>query len=491
MLYLIHPRRAGASFRSFLGLSCVFACAAARGAAQMVPSAYDQPWAVPAARAAEQAKAAEKDRRTAVDAGHLYTLPELIDLAEEHNPATRAAWERARLQAGALGVARSDLYPALTAVMMSNTTRDGVLLGDVFVRQTLGLYQPMLQVNYLVLDFGNRSARIETARQQLLSASLAFNRVQLDVLFETARRYYRLLDTIGQQDAAQINFNNADTVRKAVEARLAVGLATLPDALEARAAAEQATFTLQATIGDVDIARGDLLSLVGASPLARLQVQSLAELVLPAHLQTDAEADLTRALAQRPELGEQVAARDEAQAEIRSAHSAFLPELQFQGQGGEVRAYGRQNQLNDTYAGPLEEWNVSLNLQWNVFDGGRRIAELERAHAAEKQAQANIDDTRDQVEQQVWTAYVTLRTAFSQRDAAAALLAASQTSYEASLRSYQLGLRNTVDVVSAQRTLAQALSSDVAARTQLLTQLANLSYRTGDLLQSAAKKAHP
>ena len=446
---------------------------------------------MPAGTEARQARAVEADPRTAIDPAHVYVLPELIDLAERHNPSTRAAWAQARAQAAQLGIARSDLFPALTAVMMTNTTRDGILFGPSFVRQTLGLYEPMLQVNYLILDFGNRSAQIAIAREQLASANLSFNRVQLDVLFETARRYYRLLDTIGQREAAQVNFDNADTVRKAVEARLAVGLATLPDALEAQAAAAQANFTLQAAIGDVDVARGDLLSLLGASPTAPLQVQSLADLPLPNHLDANPENEVKRALAQRPEIGEQVAARDAARAEIRGARSAFLPQVSFQGQGGEVRAYGRQDQLNDTYAGPLEEWNVNLNLQWTLFDGGRRTAALARAHADETRAQANIDETRDEVEQQVWTAYVNLRTAFYQRDAAAALLAAAQTSYGASLKSYQLGLRNTVDVVTAQRTLAQALSSDVAARTSLLTQLVNLSYRTGDLLQSAARKAQP
>ena len=205
----------------------------------------------------------------------------------------------------------------------------------------------------------------------------------------------------------------------------------------------------------------------------------------------DVHGQVERALSQRPELGAQVAERDAARAEIRSAHSAFLPELQFQGQGGEVRAYGQQNQLPDTYAGPIEEWNASLNLRWNLFEGGRRTAELTRAHADEQRAQAGIDQTRDDVEQQVYSAYVALRTAFFERDAAAALLSAAQTSYDAALKSYQLGVRNTVDVVTTQRTLAQALSSDVAARTDVLTQLANLAYRSGDLLQSASRKAHP
>ena len=91
----------------------------------------------------------------------------------------------------------------------------------------------------------------------------------------------------------------------------------------------------------------------------------------------------------------------------------------------------------------------------------------------------------------MWSAYVSLRTAFAQRDAATALLSASQTSYDAALKTYQLGLRNIVDVVSAQRTLAEARSGDVTARTELLNQLANLAYRTGDLLQSTARHRPP
>jgi outer membrane protein TolC len=198
-----------------------------------------------------------------------------------------------------------------------------------------------------------------------------------------------------------------------------------------------------------------------------------------------------RSLSLRPEIGEQTAERDAARAEIRAARSAFFPTLQFQAQVGEFRAYGKQDLFPGTYIGPQGEWNVNVTLEWDLFDGGRRSSQLAEARAVEKRAQAQIDQTRDEVEQQVWTAYVTVRTAFYQRDAAAALLAASQSSYNAALRSYQLGLRSTVDVVSAQRTLAQALSSDVSARTTLLTGLAGLAYRTGDLLQSASRKSHP
>lgn len=476
--------------RNGLALAGLMLFASASLLAQRAAPALDRPWIPPVKFSAEQGQVS-RQASTVLDPSHIYSLPDLIDLAEMHNPTTRAAWQDARATAGRLGVARSELLPDLTAVALANTSRQALLLGNSYVRQTIGIYEPMLQVSYLVFDFGDRSARINEARQRLVAANLNFNRALLDVLFETSRRYYLLLNAQGQREAAQLNFDNAETVRKAVEARLAVGLATLPDALEARASSAQAEFTLQSVIGDVDVRRGDLLELLGAAPSDALQVKPLRELPTPDHFDLDVHAATDRGLRSRPELGEQIADRDAARAEIRAAHSAFLPTLDFNGQGGTGRLYGRQNQLNDTYAGPTEEWNVNLNFKWEIFDGGRRISQLSEAHADEKRAEAQIEETRDQIEQQVWTAYVGVRTAFYQRDASAMLVAASKASYDAALKSYQYGLRSTVDVVSAQRTLAQALSNDVAARTNLLTQLSGFAYRTGDLLQEASRKAHP
>ena len=60
----------------------------------------------------DEAKKVVSEKFT-VDAASTYSIAELIDLAESYNPETRVAWERARSQADALGVARSELYPTL------------------------------------------------------------------------------------------------------------------------------------------------------------------------------------------------------------------------------------------------------------------------------------------------------------------------------------------------------------------------------------------
>ena len=72
-----------------------------------------------------------------------------------------------------------------------------------------------------------------------------------------------------------------------------------------------------------------------------------------------------------------------------------------------------------------------------------------------------------------------MNTAFRQREAAIALLEAASQSYAAALESYNYGVRSLLDVTAAQRTLAQARSTDVLARTQVLSTLADLAFRTG------------
>lgn len=49
-----------------------------------------------------QAEAAKADRCTAMQPDKVYPLPELVDLAEQHNPSTRAAWYQARAEADLL-----------------------------------------------------------------------------------------------------------------------------------------------------------------------------------------------------------------------------------------------------------------------------------------------------------------------------------------------------------------------------------------------------
>src|SRR6201981_2046480 len=283
------------------------------GLSQTVPASPEHPWHGSAEFNMQTYANKVTASRFTLDQSKTYALSELIDLAEAHTPATRTAWERARSQAAALGITRSELYPTLAAAALSQTESGEAFFGDRFHGQTTQTFELALDLNYTVFDFGARSGRIDAARARLLSANFAFNDTHRNVINQVEQAYYRLLNSIGQEDSAQASLANAKAVEQAADAPVTKGVATLPDVLEARSATAQAEYDLQAVVGAEEIARGDVATAVGTSASVAIKVQPLDELPTPDSISETVEETINRAFAQRPDLMKQAA-------EIRTAN---------------------------------------------------------------------------------------------------------------------------------------------------------------------------
>jgi outer membrane protein TolC len=438
--------------------------------------------------AAEAQRSLSPPLRIAPD--KIYSLAELIDLAESHNPETRAAWETTQAQAAALGIARSELFPTVAAVALTGVDRDEVALGSQFFRQTVPVFELSLELNYTIFDFGARRGRINAERARLLAANFGFNDVHRQLIYDVSQAYYRLLNSAGQKEAAGASLVNAQAVQQAAEERLRNGLATLPDVLEARAATAQAQFDLQAVLGAEDIARGDLATALGGSATMAIRVRPLSEVPTPESIADPVERAISRALAQRPDLQAQAAQVHLAQAERQQARAAFYPSLDVKVIPRAQSLYILQQTLPWGHTTALTG-SLAWSLSWTVFDGGARRSRLAEAEARIREAGERISAARNRIEDQVWTAYSNLNTAFRQREAAAALVTAATESYSAALESYNFGVRNLLDVTNAQKVLAQARSTDVLARTQVLAALADLAFRTADAIQPNAGRTRP
>ena len=424
-----------------------------------------------------------------LDPAKPYSLADLIDLAETHNPDTRVAWERARSQAAALGIARSELYPTLAAAALSQTIRDEAFFGNRFNAQALQDFEVALDLSYTVFDFGARRGRINAAKAQLLAANFAFNDTHRNVIYQVEQSYYRLLSSMGQEEAARASLSNSETVQEAAEDRLAHGLATLPDVLEARSATAQAEYDLQSVLGAEQIAKGDLATAVGGRASLTIKVQPLDQLPMPDSVSDSVQGAIDRALSQRPDLMQQVAEIRSANGRVQEARSAYYPSLSLDAGPTAQSVYGVQSPYDWSHTAGLTG-GLSFSLNWTIFDGGARKNRLLQARTNVQEAKAQAEVKRNQIADEVWTAYSNLNTALRQRQAAVALLQAASQSYDSALQSYNYGVRSLLDVTAAQRTLAQARSADVYARTQVLTSFADLAFRTGDSIQST-KRSQP
>jgi outer membrane protein len=442
----------------------------------------------PAAVADCDAREIPREGAAILDPVHPYTLAELIDIAEHHNPATRTIWERAKQKARELGLAKSTYYPELEGLAVFGDKRSvnpfpKPLAPRGYVMVEAPIVEPEVTLQYLIFDFGKREAIVDSAKAEKLASGADAIQVNQALAFRVASAYYLLVTAQERLQATRDILRTAQTTQDAAEDRLNNGLATLPDVLNARAETSQAVFDEESADGDEKIARVTLTEAVGADPSPNIVIDSQRSAPLPERLTMSIDALIDRAMKDRPDLMAQTLRIRSAEAGIRAAKAEYKPQIVLSGSVAQTSVwpsadYGQLGSASEP------TWSAALGIRWRIFDGGARKNELLIAESKRREAEDELTAEHDRTTREVWTAYIAFRTALRKHDAAVALLEAANTSYSASLDAYKYGVKNLVDVLTAEKQLAQARLSSVAARSELFIQAVNLEFATGNLLRN-------
>jgi outer membrane protein TolC len=176
----------------------------------------------------------------------------------------------------------------------------------------------------------------------------------------------------------------------------------------------------------------------------------------------------------------EIRAADDA---ILAAKSEFKPKIVVGASAAQTSMWPTSS-YGELGSASRPTWSAGLEVEWRLFDGGVRQNQLAAAESRRRQAQDEMTEIHDRATREVWTAYINFRSALRKNDAALALFESANTSYSASLDAYNSGVRNLVDVVTAEKQLAQARLSGVSARSQLFLEAVNLEFVTGNLLRS-------
>jgi outer membrane protein TolC len=470
------------------------ACAASHEG--IMPPAPERPWAVPeTARYGAAALGSEGARASghagvggpAIDPEKRHELAELIDIAQRTNPETRVAWERAREAALAMGIAESVYAPMLSAKAtaahqrFSSPLPKTLLTPEGFFVADTQFFLPGLTLKWLLFDFGGREATLDATRELLATANFGFNATHQKIVFDVTRAYYALNAVQGRVEVARASLKLAQTLQDAAESRRGRGLATLPEVLQARERTAQAAYELQESIAGETDARMTMLEAMGIRPTIPLRVAGLAGRALPSKVEGTAEKLIDTALAQRPDLLARVAAVRGREAAIRKAQSEFYPRVVVAGDLaqniGRLRTQGIPgwSNVNETAYG------AAVSIEVPLFDGGLRRNRLGVAEAQRRIADEELELARDKAVRQVVKAYEDFKVSLSRREAAVALLVASERSYDATMDSYRNGIATFVDVASAQTSLTKARTADTETRSAVFTAAAALAFSTGDL----------
>jgi outer membrane protein TolC len=415
------------------------------------------------------------------------TLPQLLGVALDNTPATRQAWEQARAAAAAWGQARGDYYPASTLTASGLVSRGGAVArtgtgaflsaGGSPTRATAALAD--LSVSYLLLDFGGRRGRVDSAEQALRSANWNHSQVVQDVARNVARAYHAYVGSKAQVLASRATLEEARTSLEAVDTRRRAGVATVAEVYQAESTVAQARLALERDEGNQQISRGTLATAVGWPANTVFDVAPGDPVPIEA-VSRSVEDLIDEAQRQRPDLAAVRAFVRQKEADLRQAESARWPALFG------VASVGTLGVDGTVAAGNDPNYLAGIQLQIPVFQGGALDNAVRAAQADLGAARAALQLQGETVIAEVWNAYANVRVATQQVSSSEALLRSAELAYEAALARYRAGATNVVELVTVQSTLAGARSQQVQARTDLFTSYAELVRAIGVLPGTAA-----
>src|SRR6266404_1811502 len=451
---------------------------------------------------------AEGSSHVSINPRKIYGLAELIDIAERNNPDTRVAWERARQAAAAVGLSESAYYPFLVASAAAGYDRAFIPFPTLAVDPThpslsnvritgggslvteAKVYRGELNAKWLLLDFGERSAVVATAREQLMMANVGFNGTHQKIVFQVTERFYQLGTAHQKVLVSQSALEAAQTVEQAVQARVDNGLATKPELLQAQQQSAQTAFDVEATTGADSDARVALVESIGLLPTVPLKVADLGQRSTSEQANGSVDELIARALSQRPDLVAKLANVRAKHDGIRKVRAEYYPKVA-------IDAHATETELDvsidhsDYFGDHRPTYGVFLTASVPIFDGFGRRHKMDMAKAELRAAENELAGARDSAAREVWKAYTDFKTALRKQESAAKLVTASQNAFDAVLESYKNGLSTYPEIVSAQRNLASARSVSHDTQSAIFTAATALALSTGDLARPSSGVTRP
>jgi outer membrane protein len=406
------------------------------------------------------------------------------------NPLTHRAWANALAQAARLGEAKAAQWPTLSGTLNSSLNRANTASTSEWASPTSynGTARAAeLALEWVVFDFGARSAEIKKARELLIAADQSFNGAVLDVLYTSAHDYFSTVTARAQAEAAHEAQANAAQSLAAAQARMRSGVASIADELQARTAHNQTMLNVVKATSALHEAIGTLAIDMGLSPDAPIVLPAMP--AVPATTQQAApqldaiKVLLDQALENHPRLLAARAQLHATEAGIESMRAQALPTVRLQAGLADSNRPGASVGPAGGASSTSRSSYMGVRVTIPFFEGFSSIYRIREARSQVELQQANVAEAEQQVGLNVWKSYEAVRAGAQTVQLADALQANAALAFDAAQARYRSGVANIFELLRAQDVLVAARHQGIAtlsdwyvARLSLAASLGKLTF---------------
>ena len=319
-----------------------------------------------------------------------------------------------------------------------------------------------------------------TALSEAAGAEFAYQ--QQETMIRVASAYFNVLNSIDSLNAARAEEKAIGRQKDLAKKRFDVGLAAITEVQETQAAFDLTVVSRIAREAQLDSARESLTSIVGRDIKLLSPLSDNFEISLPDPL--DRESWVSLGLKNNYQLKAAKLQRDAAQASARSTASNHLPQIDLVGRVS--KSTSKQGKFGGFIQNPLfgvEQDTRQYSIQFNLplYAGGA-------ISSARRQAYANYDRSKEQAiyaerstVRDVRSNHFGVQTQVANVTARKQALASAESALEATQIGYEVGTRNTVDLLDAQKRLFQAQRDYASSRYDYIISMLRLKASVGSL----------
>ena len=417
------------------------------------------------------------------------TLQQAVSISLEKNPERKAAMADTKAASAGVKEARSFLLPHATFSETATIGNDPVyVFGSKLRQQRFTTADFALNVLNTPAPFGNFATRlggtwnlfdsfgswrtVNRAERVKNAAGHQLERTDQEIIFRVVDSYYGVLLARKQLEVAEQSMKTAQAILDRSKDRFESGVVVESDYLSAQVRLATRRQELIRAQNNMAMAQAQLNTSMGMSAETEFDpVEILAEKNLPATSLDDLEK---QAVDRRPDLNRVRSEEAAQQQSVSIAKSSFGPR---------VNAFGGWEADNPTLlaGGGGNSWLAGVEVQFDLFEGGAKRAQLSHERALEEKVSAVKEMATDAIRLEVRRAYYDVDAARQQVDVARAAIAAAQESLRINQDRYDSGLSTITDLLAAEEAARRSQTDYWEAIYRYHTGYANLELASGTL----------
>jgi len=370
-----------------------------------------------------------------------------------------------------------DIYKAKNGLKAAQSVADGVrwLKYPKIVAEAQtsgGGNQSVARLEQPIWTGGRTTAREQEATANLQAAAHEVALAEMTVTIETGKAYFNVLRLQERLKNAEANLEEHVNLVAMIERRVAAEVSSAADSVLAQARLQQAQTEKLTTESQLGVALAELGKWVG-EPVFKVTASQSALV----NNEYEASGFYEKIVQLNPQNKLLKAQEDSAEARIGLAKAQMKPSVVF----GYQQAWNRQPGT----AG--NDGRAYLALQYDSGSGLSALSEIEASIARKMAIESERESFLRQLELQVKTLKNEWMSLTRQFQPAQALVVATEEVMQSYLRQYQVGRKNWLDVLNAQRERAQSLQGLVEIKYGIERAAFVLNVLSGENMGGAGK----